>query len=236
VTATPPLRTGTPPLKRKVRSGLALIVASALLAAAGTVSLVAYLRGGKADVPLAETSAGGAVPKGFKRVGSSGFSMAVPRAWNALPLTEDRLGKALDRTELDPALEKMIRSFGGNGWLFAYDPGDSSSNLDVLRRTASGTSPRRVMEQAQALLGTEVDATDIEAGIVSLPAGTAVRLTYVNHLEVDGRPVNIRQIQYHVFSGPYIYVLTFSGDGVDAQAAETMAGSIEIDSRSVTTA
>lgn len=225
----------TRPAPSRARAGMALLLVSALLAATGTVSLYAFLRSA-GDEPQLGTVAGPEVPRGFRRVGSPLFSLAVPDAWSAVPLTGEKIEELLERTELDPGLEELVRGLGSNAVLFAHDPDDPGSNLSVLRRSASGTTPQAVREQATALLGTEIDATDLESGIVSLPAGTAVRITFVNHQEVDGRRVDIGQTQYHVFSGPYIYVLTVSGDGLDARGIESVARSIDVDSRSVTSA
>ncbi|MGH2690163.1 MAG: hypothetical protein ACRDKW_15360, partial [Actinomycetota bacterium] len=148
----------------------------------------------------------------------------------------EKIEELLDRTELDPAMEELVRGLGNNAVLFAFDPGDPRSNFSVLRRSSSGTTPEAVQEQATALLGTEIDATDLQSEIVSLPAGTAVRIEFVNHQEVDGRRVDIGQTQYHVFSGPWIYVLTVSGDGLDARDVASVARSIVVDQRSVTSA
>lgn len=227
------LETGAAP--RRARAGMALLLVAALLAATGTVSLYAFLRSG-GDEPQLETVAGPAVPGGFRRVGSPLFSLGVPEAWSAVPLTGETIEELLERTELDPALEELISGLGSNAVLFAYDRDNPSSNLGVLRRSASGTSPQAVREQATALLGTEIGATDLESDIVSLPAGTAVRIEFVNHQEVDGRRVNVGQTQYHVFSGPWIYVVTVSGDGLDTRGIEAVARSIDIDARSVTSA
>ncbi|MGH2722373.1 MAG: hypothetical protein ACRDJO_12355 [Actinomycetota bacterium] len=219
----------------RARAGMALLLVSALLAATGTVSLYAFLRSGN-DEPQLPTVDGPEVPGGFRRVGGPLFSLGVPDAWSAVPLTGEKIEELLERTELDPAMEELVGGLGDNAVLFAYDPDDPASNLSVLRRSSSGTTPQAVREQATALLGTEVDATDLESEIVSLPAGTAVRIGFVNHQEVDGRRVDIGQTQYHVFAGPWIYVLTVSGEGLGARDVATVARSIDVEARSVTSA
>jgi hypothetical protein len=225
----------TGPAPSRARRGTALLVVSALLAATATASLYAFLRSGR-DEPQLPTVSGPEVPGGFRRVGSPLFSLGVPDAWSAVPLTGEKIEELLEGTELDPGMEELISGLGNNAVLFAYDPDDPTSNLSVLRRSSSGATPEAVREQAEALLGTEVEATDLESEIVSLPAGPAVRIRFVNHQEIDGRPVEIGQTQYHVFSGPWIYVLTVSGDGLDAGAVASVARSIAADQRSVTSA
>jgi hypothetical protein len=154
-------------------------------------------------------------------VDSAGFTISVPSAWQSL--TSDEIDRdaieqfAQDNPGMQSGTEEMFRP-GSPIKLIAVAPDASDgfrTNLNVVVRDVSPgdtvddlNRPAHIREferQSAAFLEGPVDS-----GLVDLPAGKALRLSY--HAEVEGPqgPLRLYQEQYELISNEQDYSLVFT--------------------------
>ena len=101
------------------------------------------------------------------------------------------------------------------GLLYAADPSNQGkflTNVNLIKITGVTGGIQGLEEQAQSQL-TAAGATNISTSETSLPAGAAVRSTYILPVTLsDGTQTNVAGLQVYVPAGENLYVLTFSTD------------------------
>lgn len=139
-----------------------------------------------------------------------GFTMLVPEGWVTMGADDfdtEALADALG-DGFDPAvIEAMETAFASGSVLFAMDPVSKSEffdNVNVLKSPASGFTAEGIANLLAAQMEQMVNAQDVTAEVVALPAGDAARVSYrIPDLGSEG-------ILFQIFTDDADWVVTFS--------------------------
>jgi hypothetical protein len=147
-------------------------------------------------------------------ISAGGFSLSVPDTWHAT--TSSQTDPASFKRFLDenPALAPFTeaRERGESPFtFFAWDPDareEFLTNLTVsVTPVASNTTPEQYRRSAIAE-AREIAISVVETSDVSLPAGTALRLSFEAKFDVDRRTKKVSTLQYAMLRDGQSYVLT----------------------------
>jgi len=166
------------------------------------------------------------VPEGFTVVdrSSDGFTIALPPGWQNFDLTSADVDAIVQAaTEANPNLQGDVgnavkKLVDEGGLLYASDtsnPGKFLTNVNLIKVTGVTSGLGLLQQQAQTQL-TAAGATNVSSTQVSLPAGDAVRTTYIVPVTLsDGTKAEIAGLQVYFLTQGNLYVLTFSTDQPD---------------------
>lgn len=146
-------------------------------------------------------------------VASGGFTLSVPEEWKAANIDEILDEGALERLrEEDPELARQVEPFAQPGSpvkFVALDPDvqdDFATNANVyVEEVPAGVTRDQYFDASVDNITEAIGAPEQER--VTLPAGEALRLSYVQEI-ASGRQVAI--LQYLLFEGETGYVITYT--------------------------
>lgn len=180
----------------------------------------------------APSSAPPPAPNRVVDLATEGFSIEVPAGWKDIVIDVEALQRLIAEGETDEAIANQVRTLAGRGGkLFAYDDSRRTTNLNVLKLSATpGATLQSIAEALPAQLG-ESGLRDVQVETVTIAAGEAVRA--VGSQEVTGAGGNkatLLQLQYWVLDGNQMFISVFATDDParDRTTLEAIAQSFKL--------
>ncbi len=178
---------------------------------------------------------GAAVPQGYRlHVDTAdGFRIAVPDAWQQVPLDPS----ALDQTSAaNPQMAAMVEQaravFRQGGLFLAADPRPTSgfaANATLIKVDGPAFTLDEIQPAVQAQLQL-AGATDVSFDRAETPAGRALRGHYTLRINTPaGLPLAVRGSQHYIAAGDRGYVLTVTAsDAAELAGLERIASTFDL--------
>ncbi len=172
--------------------------------------------------------------EGWQEVKTSGFSISVPDDWTPIDLAatdlETVIAAAAKANPGVAASSSQIKQMAASGTFKLFVMGDQdpsglfTENLNVVAVSVPAEPPLDDLDKAfrAELAPLVVPGTSPESTRVSLPAGTAIRMS--SRIGIGGSSGPVASLGYMIPSGKTIYTVTFS---CLEKRAEAMAGIAE---------
>jgi hypothetical protein len=190
--------------------------------------------------PPAATTAPAVVPDGYRlhEAAGEGFALAVPEAWHDVPFDPAELGRLIEASRPgNPQLAGVLEGFrdggGGSAKLLVVDERSPGANVNVLKVANSRRLEPGELERARddllnpALIGgidaklQAAGARDVTREKIGLPAGPALRTTYVLPVTTrDGGAQRVFGVQYYLPAPEALFVLSLSTPDLAAYQAD----------------
>jgi len=157
-------------------------------------------------------------PSGFQEFGGAevGFTMWVPEGWVTLggeDFDPEAIAEALGDS-FDPDTFQMVESaFAGGGLLFSLNPvsvDEFHNNINVIQSPPSGLTAQDLVDPTVSYFEDNLGATQVEAAVVEVAAGEAVRVSYLFP------QIGNEGVIYQVVTEDATWIVTFSAGDINA--------------------
>jgi hypothetical protein len=164
------------------------------------------------------------------------FSLGVPKSWTAITRDELRETGAIERFSKDnpavaPVLDGILRS-GSPMKFIALDPAVQQgfvTNVNVVVQDVPDDMELSDLARSSAAdLRSLGVVRGLRTGVVSLPAGEAVKITYRMQLQYGAATRSVATLQYALIADGKSYVVTYSTlPALERQYASAFADSAQ---------
>jgi hypothetical protein len=169
----------------------------------------------RSDSPYSKRDAGALT---VYELSEPSFSLGVPKSWTAITRDELRETGAIERFSKDnpavaPVLDGILRT-GSPMKFIALDPAVRQgfvTNVNVVVQDVPDDMELSDLARSSAAdLRTLGVVQGLRTGMVSLPAGKAVKFTYRLQLRYGSATRSVATLQYALIAGGMSYVVTYS--------------------------